>query len=226
MSDDVINVEVVDGLPDAPEDGVIYGRRNAEWVDMTGAANLQVNRGTTAEVAAYTPMDGEPVWDSENKLLVMGDDETQGGIFVGSPQRVAYQSTAVAIPESSAGYTNATPLVLSPQNSVWQINYYAVFGGDFTDNANYAVLLGGFSNLSAIDGTVTVIDDGDNVTQKIIQATTTTFASGDGLPCVLHIDGIIRVTGASGTVAIGFSGADTQASQGLARSVLVARRLA
>jgi hypothetical protein len=217
---------VVAGFPDAPEDGGTYARNDGEWIDIEEAANLQVNRGTAAEVAAYTPLDGEPVWDGENKLLYVGDGQTQGGILVGQQVKVAYQGTAVTIPGIAATYSNGTPLALSPQNSVWQIDYFAAFGGDFTDNASYDVLLGGFSGLSAIDGFLTVIDGDNNVTQQIIDGNTLSFSSGDGLPCVARVDGIIRVTGSSGTVTIGFTPSDTEVSGGVVRSALIARRIA
>jgi hypothetical protein len=71
------------GELEAPEDGIIYGRKDAEWVDMTAPANLQVRRGTAAEVAAITPLEGEPVWATDSKLLYLGDGSTAGGIQVG-----------------------------------------------------------------------------------------------------------------------------------------------
>jgi hypothetical protein len=118
-----INVSVVDGLPEAPQDSVTYGRRNAVWVDMTAPANLQVNRGNAAEVAAYTPLDGEPVWDSESKLLYVGDGQTQGGIAVGKP-------VAVGLPgEDFSGsrrifettYFTDPAVTLTVASSVWHI---------------------------------------------------------------------------------------------------------
>ena len=72
-----------DGLEEAPEDGVIYGRKDADWVDITEPANLQVRRGTASEVAAITPLEGEPVWKTDAKRLVVGDGSTAGGITVG-----------------------------------------------------------------------------------------------------------------------------------------------
>jgi len=71
------------GELEAPQDGIIYGRKDAEWVDMTAPANLQVRRGTAAEVAAITPLEGEPVWATDTKLLYLGDGSTAGGIQVG-----------------------------------------------------------------------------------------------------------------------------------------------
>jgi hypothetical protein len=64
---------------EAPEDGIIYGRKDAEWVDMTAPANLQVRRGTAAEVAAITPLEGEPVWATDTKRLFVGDGASLGG---------------------------------------------------------------------------------------------------------------------------------------------------
>jgi hypothetical protein len=74
---------VIAGPEEAPEDGIIYGRKDADWVDITEPANLQVRRGTAAEVEAITPLEGEPVWETDTKKLVVGDGFTVGGITVG-----------------------------------------------------------------------------------------------------------------------------------------------
>jgi hypothetical protein len=66
-------------VEEAPEDGIIYGRKDAEWVDMTSPANLQVRRGTAAEVAAITPLEGEPVWATDTKKLYIGDGLSSSG---------------------------------------------------------------------------------------------------------------------------------------------------
>jgi hypothetical protein len=71
------------GELEAPQDGIIYGRKDGEWVDMTAPANLQVRRGTAAEVAAITPLEGEPVWETDTKKLRVGDGITAAGIIVG-----------------------------------------------------------------------------------------------------------------------------------------------
>jgi hypothetical protein len=68
---------------EAPEDGIIYGRKDADWVDMTSPANLQVRRGTAAEVASITPLQGEPVWETDTKKLKVGDGLALGGVNVG-----------------------------------------------------------------------------------------------------------------------------------------------
>ena len=73
-----------DDVNEAPIDGVIYGRKDANWVDITAPANLQVRRGTKAEVNAITPLDGEPVWKTDSKTLAIGDGSTVGGVNVGN----------------------------------------------------------------------------------------------------------------------------------------------
>ncbi len=65
---------------EAPEDGIIYGRKDADWVDVTSPSNLQVRRGTEAEVDAIVPLEGEPVWETDTKTLKIGDGVTFGGI--------------------------------------------------------------------------------------------------------------------------------------------------
>lgn len=70
-------------VEEAPEDGIIYGRKDTDWVDITEPANLQIRRGTAAEVAAITPLEGEPVWETDTKKLVVGDGLTAGGVAVG-----------------------------------------------------------------------------------------------------------------------------------------------
>jgi len=72
------------GELEAPEDGIIYGRKDAEWVDMTAPANLQVRRGTEEEANAITPLEGEPIWETDSKTLKVGDGVTAGGISVGN----------------------------------------------------------------------------------------------------------------------------------------------
>jgi hypothetical protein len=76
------------GELEAPEDGIIYGRKDAEWVDMTSPANLQVRRGTAAEVAAITPLEGEPVWATDTKRLSIGDGVSAGGYIINPAQFV------------------------------------------------------------------------------------------------------------------------------------------
>jgi len=70
-------------VEEAPVDGVIYGRKDADWFDITEPANLQIRRGTAAEVTSITPLEGEPVWETNTKKLKVGDGVTSGGIDIG-----------------------------------------------------------------------------------------------------------------------------------------------
>jgi hypothetical protein len=104
----------LEGFDDAPEDGVIYGRKDANWVDMTSPANLQVRRGTAAEVAAITPLQGEPIWATDTKRLVVGDGTTAGGIPIG-----LYDSSSCIICKVGDSFSEkyAAAKALSPNGS-------------------------------------------------------------------------------------------------------------
>jgi hypothetical protein len=43
---------------------------------------VSIKYGATDLVAAYTPAQGEPVWDMDEKLLYVGDGVAAGGIRV------------------------------------------------------------------------------------------------------------------------------------------------
>jgi len=130
MSD--VNVSVVSGLEEAPSDGGTYARKDAAWVDLEEAANLQVNRGTAAEVAAYTPLAGEPVWEETTKNLFLGDGQTQGGILVG--RRVLTSSAVQTTPITSGTYSTPIAVSLTGTGSAWRVfGAINLFGIDPTD---------------------------------------------------------------------------------------------
>jgi hypothetical protein len=109
-----------DGLTEAPEDGIIYGRKDADWVDITEPANLQVRRGTATEVAAITPLEGEPVWETDTKKLKVGDGIVAGGVTVG---KFPLDGTL----RNPTGYGSARP---SP-GSIFISNEVETIGGSF-----------------------------------------------------------------------------------------------
>lgn len=45
---------------------------------------LQIKRGTTSAVTAYTPLAGELIMDTTTKYIYVGDGTTAGGVRVGS----------------------------------------------------------------------------------------------------------------------------------------------
>jgi hypothetical protein len=105
---------VIAGTEEAPEDGIIYGRKDVNWVDMTSPANLQVRRGTAVEVAAITPLQGEPIWATDTKRLVVGDGTTAGGIPIG-----LYDSSSCIICKVGDSFSEkyAAAKALSPNGS-------------------------------------------------------------------------------------------------------------
>ena len=145
------------GFGDSPADGTIYGRRNAEWVDTAGPSNLQVNRGTSAQVEAYTPLSGEPVWDTTQKRLFVGDGATAGGIPVGYPVVKAAMSFGGSIESST--FIKQTFVTLSPLNSTWHVRGYCSIQA--VDSVSASVVLKTMPT-GTLSGVVTVTQ-GDGV---------------------------------------------------------------
>lgn len=195
MSDDVINVNVVDGIEEAPSDGVIYGRKDLAWVDMTSPANLQVNRGTTAEVSGYTPLDGEPVWDSTTKHLWVGDGSTQGGVLVG--KRTVASTPFPGAPVSLNSNTYSTPVFvpLAGSGSVWHvIGTLSFFAVDATD-ADIQINLAG-SGGTIIKGSA-FISSADGQAYKNYRSGTATIAASEGEYVQVDVDYVVLVTSAT-----------------------------
>lgn len=103
-SGDSVTKKISWGNIDSPRDGIIYGRKDGSWTDITSPANLQIRRGTSSEASAIIPLQGEPVWQTDNKSLVVGDGQTAGGILIGPkvPKSIlTLNSLSVTIPISS-----------------------------------------------------------------------------------------------------------------------------
>jgi|688.fasta_scaffold129402_4 hypothetical protein len=106
---------------EAPADGGTYARKDAAWIDIEEAANLQVRRGTAAEVAAITPLDGEPVWATDTKQLFVGDGVTQGGKAVGRRVELTTPFPADPIVVTSESYATPLSVALSGSGSIWRV---------------------------------------------------------------------------------------------------------
>lgn len=127
---------------DAPTGVITYGRRNSQWVDITSPANLQVRRGTASEVSGIIPLQGEPVWDTTNKVLYVGDGSSYGG------SRIAYPVISKTVVNKNIITDFNTPLLpvtLSPINSLWHIeaNYRLEADWDSHGDTQIEVILGG-----------------------------------------------------------------------------------
>jgi len=194
------------GITDAPSDSIIYGRRNETWTDIAGPANLQVNRGTSSEVAAYTALSGEPVWDTQQKRLFVGDGTTSGGIPVGYPVVTGViPSEGVAI--TSSTFVTPMTVTLSPLNSVWHVKgCYALTGVDeptasvLFEIHNASILTGLFSTRRSGDSTVTTYGT-DSYRPANTPRTLTQLTDGSDFT-VLSFDCIVQAY--SSPLAFGF----------------------
>lgn len=78
------------GIPEAPEDGLHYARKDAGWAETIGlesdgsiAAVVQVRQGTAAELSQIVLNDGEIAVELEGgapKQIRVGDGTTAGGL--------------------------------------------------------------------------------------------------------------------------------------------------
>jgi hypothetical protein len=173
---------------DAPSGGITYGRRDNQWVDITSPANLQVRRGTASEVSGIIPLQGEPVWDTTNKILYMGDESTYGGIPVSYPTK-SYKFTNLPGSSSFPWFT----VNLSPQNSVWEINLFATFNSSSEGNSTATFSFANSTNIQQAVGNLVYIDPSTSSTQH--KSLNTAFNSS--VVCDVNSDGeILRMTGA------------------------------
>ena len=110
---------------DAPTDGGTYARSDGQWIDIEQAANLQLRRGTAAEVAAITPLPAEPVWTTDTKLLYVGDGSTLGGVLVGD----SFIRTTTSVGPLSGTYTldSALSRTLATTGSVWYVEMLSMY---------------------------------------------------------------------------------------------------
>lgn len=126
------------------------------------ATSIQVKRGTTAKVAAYTPLVGELVLDTTTNKLYAGDGSTAGGKqVVASKKGVTDASTTTAgdvgevITNTTTGTAitngtavNATSITLTPGD--WDIHGMVRF--DTTD-AQFTSLVAAVNTTSATQPT-------------------------------------------------------------------------
>lgn len=210
---------------DAPNDGTTYGRKNGLWVDITSPANLQVRRGTAAEVAAITPLEGEPVWATDTKVLTIGDGSTAGGILAGHPVRVS-RSTGDG---NLAQLTNSparNQVTLSPQGSVWEffwMTYLGPGGSDYADNATMT-FIPNTTNTSGLIGEFLFINS--NGSSKHARL-------GGGIDCdvtgageYMSARGVVEVATSPATLDFIVVPSDVQTGGQAGPSICIARRIA
>jgi hypothetical protein len=120
----------------SPIDNITYGRKNGEWVDIYSAANLQISTGTATEVNSYIPLSGEPIYDTTNKILYIGDGSTVRGNLVSNSSKLVSLASSVLY----AGPAYSTPLTVSLNsiNSIWEIITSISFSS--ADGANETII--------------------------------------------------------------------------------------
>lgn len=211
---------------DAPVNGIVYGRKDSSWVDLTSPANLQVNRGTASEVAAYVALAGEPVYDTTSKALHVGDGTTAGGSLIGAKCIVSGGTET----DQSLGefYSSIASATIGPTSSVWRLTGFQKFTGDASASSSPRInvgtgvgegvdVLGGYytatnTNGSAVSGPIT--DTGDEIT----------LTAAVGGSWSVHINLFVSLFQPSRTVSFPSLAATGDVS--LTRSLLVAERLA
>jgi hypothetical protein len=76
------------------------------------ATQLQLRRGTSAQCAGMTPVDGEPIYDTTNDRLRLGDGSTAGGVSI--PNYKDLLNDVFTRANSVGGTANAITLTYNP----------------------------------------------------------------------------------------------------------------
>lgn len=202
---------IVNATQEAPEDGIIYGRKDADWVDITEPANLQIRRGTEAEVSAITPLDGEPVWETDTKSLKIGDGSTSGGVFVSNYPISGTKTVSTFLgvdPVLGDGYSNVTLGSLSINKNL-ELRGYELESG-FTHVAGNtrgsgavdlqskrstatqvasgenSVIVGGYSNTASADRSICIGGNSNTASgiRSLVIGGSSSTASGLGSVCI------------------------------------------
>jgi hypothetical protein len=183
------------GNIDAPSGVITYGRLNNQWVDITSPANLQVRRGTASEVSGIIPLQGEPVWDTTNKILYVGDESTYGGIPVAYPTK-AYKFTSLPGGNTSSWFS----ISLGPQNSVWEFDIYADFDLLEEGNATATFSFSSSTNIQSLVGALIYIDNTTNTAQHFSLANSDIICNVASDGETLKVNGMFTVSSTTGTL--------------------------
>jgi hypothetical protein len=221
-----VTIGIVDGLEEAPADGGAYARRDRQWVDIEGAANLQVRRGTAAEVAGIVPIPGEPVWATDSRSLSVGDGVTSGGVFIGTAPVVNGGPTDQILGESFVSLSSAT---LTPAGSVWRIfNHKRIFADPLFASSAEIKIGGGIASTAILSGSYRVLLEGTGPVDAgaFLSTAETLEVSGDGGD-VWHVfsELIVSVSAASVSFSQGIK-ATTESDSSVDLDLTVAERLA
>lgn len=159
------------GIPDAPNDGAIYGRQNLAWVDLSTeflnnaalAAALSAYQPLSGKGAAngYAPLDGDqwvPLVNMNPALVVQGDladyinrdgSVSMAGIFDMGSNRI--ENLADAVLSNPGDAVNVATL-----NAVIATN--TLYQGNYEVNANTPDLSNTASNVNGMTWTAVTVD--------------------------------------------------------------------
>lgn len=136
------------------------------------AASIQVKRGATAKVAAYTPLSGELVLDTTTNKLYAGDGSTAGGNQIAASKKgVIDASSAAAGEEGEYLSATATSVAMASNATAYTITSLTLTPGDWDVSGVVQIL--GTSNLGQVAGCLS-----------------TTAAGMSGFPYTARIQGV------------------------------------
>lgn len=185
----------------SPIDNITYGRKNGEWVDIYSVANLQVSTGTATEVNSYIPLSGEPIYDTTNNVLYIGDGSTTRGNLVSNSTKTALLQSQSIFGGSS--YSTPLSVSLNSTNSIWEINTFITFYS--TDGANETVvdLYPTISNITILNfDSITSINN-TNTTLNNSSITEVTLAtSGASEFAYIKCYNLVQLTGPSANFGV------------------------
>ncbi len=186
--------------PSPIDDDITYGRRNGEWVDIYNTANLQLSMGTYSEVNSYIPLSGEPIYDSTNKVVYIGDGSTARGNLIGNVSKFA-EAASVSLP-AGGSYTTPLSVTLNSINSIWEITSYLSFNSADGDNETSIKLDVIPSNLSIKSfDSISRVSNGDSIFGNSNYGVIVLNTLGGDVYFVKSRH-IVQLTGSSGTFGI------------------------
>jgi hypothetical protein len=117
------------------------------------AASIQVKRGATAKVAAYTPLSGEMVLDTTTNKLYAGDGVTAGGNqIVASKKGVTDGSSAAVGEEGEYLSATATSVAMATNATAYNITSLTITPGEWDVTGVLQIL--GTANLGQVAGSL------------------------------------------------------------------------
>jgi len=134
---------------------------------MTTSTQTQLRRGTSAQVAAMTPVDGEPVYNTTDDRIHLGDGATAGGIPHVTYKDVQNQSFIYG---TVGGTANAITLTNSPAILSYGSSLRLKFKATSTNSSATTVNVDGLGtkNIYKLSGTSLIALTGNEIVSGAI----------------------------------------------------------